>query len=215
MRAAAVQPERSPASTVAALACLAIALLAGPVRDQLAYSPQAIAAGELWRLWTAHFVHFSAVHALTDAIVLYAIGALAEPVVGTLTLALVFALAPPLMSLLLPALAPLLAEYRGASGLAVMLAVIAAGAVWRGAGRWRAAIVLLGAAFAARTWAEAAGIAFGSSALPHGVAVAWQVHVLGAALGVVVVAVLALFRPSDRWTMPPAHSANRSGPNTS
>lgn len=213
MRAAAVQPERSPASTVAALACLAIALLPAPVRDLLAYEPQAIAAGELWRLWTAHFVHFSAVHALGDAIVLYALGALAEPVLGTLTLALVFALAPPLMSLLLPMLAPLLTEYRGASGLAFMLVPIAAVAAWPTAGRWRIAIVLLGVAMSVKTFADAHGSGPGSATLPYGVVVAWQVHALGAALGIVVAAVLALFRPAGDWAAP--HSANRSGPNTS
>lgn len=208
-----MQPERSPASTAAALACLAIALLPAAVRDQLAYQPQAIASGQLWRLWTAHFVHFSTMHAVSDAIVLYAVGALAEPLVGSLTLALVFALTPPLMSLLLPLAAPLLADYRGASGLAVMLAVVAASALWPAAGRWRVAIMLPGAAFAAKTWAEARGVPVGISALPQGVAVAWQAHALGAALGAIVAVMLALFRPPAAALA--THSANRSGPNTS
>lgn len=205
-----MQPDRSLASTAAALACLAIALLPAGVRDQLAYQPQAIAAGQLWRLWTAHFVHFSPMHAVSDAIVLYAIGALAEPAVGSLTLALVFALAPPLMSLLLPVTAPLLADYRGASGLAVMLAVIAASALWPAAGRWRVAIMLPGAAFAARTWAEARGVPIGITTLPQGVAVAWQAHALGAALGAIVAAMLALFRPPGPALA--VHAANSSGP---
>lgn len=186
MRGAARELERAPASSFAALACCALALLPGAVSAQLAYDRGAILSGELWRLWSGHFVHFSLPQALADALVLFAMGALAEPIVGTRRLVLALALGAPLISLGLLAAAPALAEYRGASGIGVMLAVAAGGLLWHASARWKAAIALLAAAFAAKTLCEASGVSFDATTLPDGVAVAWQAHALGALLGALV-----------------------------
>ena len=48
------------------------------VLGTLAYKSDAILAGETWRLWTGHLVHFSWKHALADGIVLTAMARLAE-----------------------------------------------------------------------------------------------------------------------------------------
>jgi rhomboid family GlyGly-CTERM serine protease len=186
--------ERAPASTVVALACVALALLPEAVASHLAYDRGAILSGQLWRLWSGHFVHFSMQHALADALVLFSMGALAEPVAGTRRLALALALGAPLISLGLLAVAPALVEYRGASGLAVMLAVAAGGLLWHASARWKAAIAVIAIAFAAKTLCEASGLSFDATTLPDGVAVAWQAHVLGALLGALLPVGCALVR---------------------
>lgn len=183
MRGAVRQLEQAPASCFAALACVALALLPEAVAAHLAYARGGILAGELWRLWSAHFVHFSLTHALADALVLFSMGALAEPVVGTRRLVLALALGAPLISLGLLAGAPGLMEYRGASGLAVMIGVAAGAVMWPASARWKVAISVIAAAFAARTLCEASGLSFDASSLPEGVAVAWQAHALGALCG--------------------------------
>lgn len=192
MRGAVRQLDRAPASSFAALACVALALLPEAVCAQLAYDRGAILSGELWRLWSAHFVHFSLPQALADAVVLFAMGALAEPVCGTRRVALALALGAPLISLGLLALAPALVEYRGASGLGVMLGVAAGGALWPASARWKAAIAVVAVAFAAKTTCEASGLSFHASTLPDGVAVAWQAHALGAVLGAALAGALRI-----------------------
>jgi len=183
---AARQLEPAPASSFAALACVAFALLPELAGSRLAYDRGAILSGELWRLWSGHVVHYSLAHALGDALVLFAMGALVEPIVGTRRLVLALVFGAPLISLGLLATAPALVEYRGASGIAVMLAVAAGGVLWPASARWKAAIAFLAAAFAAKTLCEASGLALDATTLPDGVAVAWQAHVLGALLGALV-----------------------------
>lgn len=167
-----------------ALACLACACLPEAFIASLAWERDAILAGQWWRLWTGHLVHFGMAHAFTDALVLLAAGSIVERRIGSVRLLRRLVLAAPLISLLLLA-APGLIEYRGASSLGAMLAVAAALACWPQAGQWRPAILAGGAAFAVATTSHAfdAGIAW--SSLPQGVAVAWQAHLLGAACGIV------------------------------
>lgn len=178
--------ERAPASSFAALACVALALLPDAVASQLAYDRGAILSGALWRLWSGHFVHFSLPHALGDALVMFSMGSLLEPVIGTRRLVLALGLGAPLISLGLLAVASALGEYRGGSGLAVMLAVGAGRLLWRESARWKTAIAVVAAAFAAKTVCEAGGVSFDATTLPDGVAVAWQAHALGAVLGALV-----------------------------
>ena len=62
------------AAMVLAGVCLALALATAVVPEtllaSLEYNRTAILAGELWRLWTGHLVHFSAEHAIMDGIAL-------------------------------------------------------------------------------------------------------------------------------------------------
>jgi rhomboid family GlyGly-CTERM serine protease len=184
MRAAAPLLERAPASSLLAFACVALAFAPQARLNHLAYERGAVLAGEAWRLWSGHLVHFSVAHALADALVLLAMGLLTEPVLGTRRVLLAFLLAAPFISVGLLAGSPGMVEYRGASGIAVMSAVLAAAAMWGEGAGWKTAIVLAALAFSAKTVYEAAATFPGSVVLPEPFTVAWQSHVLGALFGI-------------------------------
>jgi rhomboid family GlyGly-CTERM serine protease len=178
-----VRADSGKASTLLALACVALACLPETVAASLAWKRDAILAGQWWRLWTGHLVHFGMPHAATDALVLLAAGAIAERSTGPARLLRHLVLAAPFVALLLLAVMPGLDEYRGASSLGAMLAVAAGITAWPQAGRWRPAMLAGGAAFAAATAMHALGVGMASASLPQGVLVAWQAHLLGAACG--------------------------------
>lgn len=161
------------------------------VPELLEFDRHAILAGEIWRLWTCHLVHYSPQHAMIDLATAAAAGAVALPALGWRRLCLAVALMAPLISAGLLLMAPDLAYYRGASGMAVMLVVLAASTLWPRAGtRARAALLLLGGALAVKIGAEALGYASGWADLPAGVRVVWQAHMLGAAAAVLTVKTL-------------------------
>ncbi|WP_343729795.1 rhombosortase [Duganella sp.] len=152
--------------------------------ELLQFDRHAILAGEAWRLWTCHAVHYSLQHALIDLATAGAAAAVALPALGWRRLCILLALGAPLISAGLLLLAPECLYYRGASGIAVMLVVLAAGTLWPRAGmRGRAALVVLAAALLTKIAAEASGHAAGWSDLPPDVRVAWQSHLIGASLG--------------------------------
>lgn len=179
-----MRPDSRGASTVLALACLALACLPEALAASLAWDREAILAGQWWRLWSAHLVHFGMPHAATDALVLLAAGALVERRIGPVRLLRQLAIAAPCMSLLFFAIMPGLDEYRGASSLAAMLAVRAGVACWPQAGRAQRTMLAGAAALAAGYALHAALGGMAWSSLPQGVLVAWQAHLLGAACGV-------------------------------
>jgi rhomboid family GlyGly-CTERM serine protease len=163
-----------------ALACLAVGVTSlGP---QLAFDRQAIMAGEIWRLWTGHLVHFSPTQLLLDVGTLLAVGWLAERQWGTRFTAIVVLLGMPALSASLLLAAPQLVQYRGVSGIVMLLAVAAATQVWASHPGARAGLVVLGAVLLIKTFLDGLGMqALGS--LPAGVSVAWQAHLAGAAIG--------------------------------
>ena len=152
--------------------------------ELLEFDRHAILAGEVWRLWSCHLVHYSTQQALIDLATTAAAGAVALPALGWRRLCTILAVAAPLLAAGLLLIAPDCLYYRGASGIAVMLVVLAAATLWpRAALRGRAALCLLGAALIAKIAAEASGFSSGWSDLPLGVIVAWPAHLLGAILG--------------------------------
>ncbi|QOL51630.1 rhomboid family intramembrane serine protease [Massilia litorea] len=177
-------PERGPgrerAAAGLALACLLLACLPESAIAALAWERDAILAGQWWRLWTGHLVHFGWQHALFDAVVLFAGSSLLERGLGMRRLLRQLLLVAPLISLALFAV-PGLVEYRGASALAATVALAAGIALWPLAGRWRPALLAGGLACAASTAAQAIGAGWSAAGLPPTVAVAWQGHLLGAA----------------------------------
>lgn len=178
--------ELTPAAA-AGLACLALALGGEPLCARLAFDRQAILSGELWRLWTAHAVHFSLQHALADAVALSVLTSVVQKLAHARAAWIALAAAPPVISAGLLAVAPGLREYRGASGLAVMMAVLCAGLLWKQCGtRGRWLLAALAALLLAKTFAEASGASSGIAGLPPGVVVAWQAHVLGALCALVL-----------------------------
>jgi rhomboid family GlyGly-CTERM serine protease len=184
-----VYVERSPVSLLLAVACFGLAFAPSTVLGMLAYDSNAILAGETWRLWTGHLVHFSWKHALADGVVLAAMAGLAEQEFGSRRLALTLAAAAPVISLVLLAFVPALYEYRGASAIAVVVGVVAAAALWRDE-RWHAFIILAASAYVLKTMMDALMAEPESAILPAGVSVSWQAHACGAIVGAVAVFVL-------------------------
>jgi rhomboid family GlyGly-CTERM serine protease len=148
-----------------------------------AYDRSAILSGEIWRLWTGHWVHFSNRQSLLDVSLLFLVGMLAEREFGARLTASVLWLGMPVISLGLLLVAPDLLEYRGASGLAVLLAWFAASAVWHRQARLRMGLAALGFVWIVKTMIDAAGWVSDVVSLPVHVRVAWQAHVLGAVIG--------------------------------
>ena len=83
----------------------------------------ALEAGEVWRLWSGHWVHFSASHLLWNLAVLLAAGAWLERVRPGLLLRHTL-VAAPLISLAILAAEPGLQTYGGLSGLATGVVVL-------------------------------------------------------------------------------------------
>jgi len=154
----------------------------------MAYDRPEILSGQIWRLWSGHLVHYSPRHALVDAGMLLLIGLVLEPLAGTRRLCIGLALGGPGIALALLWCAPGLLEYRGASGLDMLMAAMALCLLWRSGGLSRSWLMVLGGALLFKTIGEAGGIWLGWSSLPQGVATVWQAHALGAACGVLLFA---------------------------
>jgi rhomboid family GlyGly-CTERM serine protease len=113
----------------------------------LIYDRQAILAGEFWRLFTGHWVHFSTSHMLYDTLALGLAGGMLEarrlPHYGWLCL-----LAPWVINLALLAFDPRLRYGGGLSGLAVCtLVVLALDGLGDPSGwRWACRLILAGVA---------------------------------------------------------------------
>lgn len=166
-----------------ALACVGLALGPPALNAWLAYDRQAILGNEIWRLWSGHLVHFSVRHALADALVFLLLAALAEREIGSRRLAVCLALGAPAISLGLLLAAPGLSHYRGASGIAVTVAILAGAALWRARPARRGVLLLLAAIWSLKMVCEALGVASDLAELPPDVVVAWQAHAFGALWG--------------------------------
>ncbi|HEX7916842.1 rhombosortase [Rudaea sp.] len=176
--------RRLPALALVLLAIgIAIALLPEPLRTALECERNALAAGEWWRAWSGHVVHFSARHAAVDLAAAFALAAGIEMCCGHRALAAMMLYAPPLLSLALYFSAPELAVYRGASGLCAAFATILGLVLWKESPAMHAPLIALAGLFALKTWCEATGFAANVSGLDEGVRVVWQAHAFGAVLG--------------------------------
>jgi rhomboid family GlyGly-CTERM serine protease len=175
--------ERAPVTLALAVLCLLLCGAGEPMATGLAWDRAAILHGQAWRLWTGHLVHYSVSHAAADAVALLAMGVLAEPMLGARRFGIILAGGAAAISAGLLVCVPGLAEYRGASGLAMLAAALAGVLAWRyrpGSRRLVAgAVVLLVAKFG---WEGVHG-AGALADLPPGVAVAWQAHLLGSLAG--------------------------------
>ena len=111
-----------------ALATLALVLPAfgEGVQGLLQYERGALAGGELWRLFTQHWTHWSAEHLVWDVLVFLALGAVCE-LRDRRRLLLTLAVSALAISLALTILAPGLVTCRGLSGLdSALFALLAA-----------------------------------------------------------------------------------------
>ena len=149
----------------------------------LAWDREALASGQLWRAFTGHLVHWSTLQAWLDLAVTVALMATLERTWGSRTTALAALGAMPLLSLALWIGAPGLAEYRGASGVAVAAAWALGWEGWFARPAWRPGLSVLIAMGLGKLVLDAQGAAAGLTGLPQDVQVAWQAHAAGAALG--------------------------------
>ncbi len=117
-------PRHQWATLLVAGAALTVAVFPR-LAEPLLYRRDELLAGQLWRLWTGHLVHFGWRHLVADAAVLLLAGLWLEPLAPRST-RLFLALAPLAISALLLGADPQLAFYGGLSGVAVGLVVLLA-----------------------------------------------------------------------------------------
>ena len=147
---------------------------------QLVLTRNAVADGEVWRLWTGHWVHFSSSHLLWNLAVLIPVGVWLERLRPGLLWRHVL-VATPLVSCAILTLEPDLQTYGGLSALATSVVVLLALHQFRAAraGRWLWISVL--ALVAAKILAE---VRFGDAGFARydvpAVRTAWSAHVAGA-----------------------------------
>jgi rhomboid family GlyGly-CTERM serine protease len=177
---------RKHVSVVALLTVTAVALAFEPesLQQTFAFERETIEQGQFWRLWSAHLVHFSVQHALIDAAAFFIAGMIVEKKMGVHWVAWVLVVIAPTISLGLRLWSPDLMHYRGMSGLATAMIVVAMISIARNNSASRGVILLLAIAFAFKLVGEAFGVSHGLTGLDAGVVVEWHAHVLGAMTGV-------------------------------
>jgi len=163
--------------------CLLPLLLPEAATDWLEYRRDAVRAGEIWRLWSGHLVHYSAAHAVLDGLSCLILAAGLERVGNGRGVLFRLAAIAPALSLVMFFAIPAMAIYRGASGLAMALLAALGLSLWRARPDWRPGVLLLAAAVVLKLAADALGLAFLPSSLPAEVEVAWQVHLAGLLCG--------------------------------
>jgi len=164
-----------------ALACVALAFM--PEGGQLAFERHTIIAGQFWRAWTGHLVHFSSRHLLLDVGTLLLVGTVAECELGFCFTGGLVLLGMPIISLGLLVMVPNLIQYRGASGLDMLLACSAGTMIWHDNPKARGILAIAGIILIAKSVIDVLGIPLSVANLPPDVHVVWQAHVLGAAIG--------------------------------
>lgn len=113
------------------VALLAVFIFAWPrLGEVLIYQRAGIAAGQVWRLWTGHLVHYTVSHLFWDVLVFAAAGSWLEWIAPRLT-RWFYLLAPPVISGVLLLGDPTLQRYAGLSGLATGVLVLLALIQWR------------------------------------------------------------------------------------
>lgn len=165
--------------------CLLPLLLPDSATTLLEYQRNAIASGQLWRLWTGHLVHYSAAHAGLDGLACLVLAVGLQQVEYGRVLALRLACIAPLLSLAIFVAAPEMQYYRGASGLVMAMLAAVWLTLWRAQRGWRVVLFLLAAALLIKLAADALYPAQTISSLPAGIKSAWQVHLAGLIGGII------------------------------
>jgi rhomboid family GlyGly-CTERM serine protease len=166
-------------SLAVVLLCVMLFLLPDRLQGALAFDREAFLAGEIWRLWSGHFVHFSPRHAALDLAILWLVSGIVEREWGVEATVLLYALAPALISLGLLGLVGNLHVYRGSSSLAALFGVAAAMSLWTRDSQVRPVIFGLAMVAVFKCVADACSTRHDAT----GVVVAWQAHVIGGVLG--------------------------------
>jgi rhomboid family GlyGly-CTERM serine protease len=160
-----------------------LALAVVGAQTTLEFDRDRVASGELWRLATGQFVHWSWPMLFADAGVLFVAGGIVERRSrGLLLMSLVVSVGAVAASL--EFLESDLNRYRGSSGVACALFSAALLDLCREPGRRRALGAAIGTAFVSKLLYELAkGERIVPATLPPGIVIAPWVHVSGAAVG--------------------------------
>jgi rhomboid family GlyGly-CTERM serine protease len=182
------------------MAAAAVAVQAWPAaQDALVYDRTAVQAGEVWRLWTAHVVHFGASHLWWNLVIFVAAGLWLERV-APWRLRVLLALGPLVIGATLLAGDAALARYAGLSGLgAGVVALLALTQLRRMHGEamfWRAVLAALVLKIGLEIVADRPLFARFDDETIHSVPLA---HLAGAALAV---AIHACTHARDRSSWP-------------
>src|SRR5436305_1019491 len=172
-------PCRFPWITVALVAlCAAASLVPAAAME---YDRARVATGEVWRLLTGQLVHWTPRMAIFDLGMLLGLGTWLEVRGERRLAAAALALGGGLTALAVHALSPDLLVYRGSSGAASALFVLAAVRVAESRDPWTRALALAAVAlFLAKAAFESlAGQTLFAGPLPPGVGVVPLVHLLG------------------------------------
>ena len=170
------------------LAALALAIPFMPhVVTSLEWERDAIGRGELWRLFTGHFTHWSLDHLVWDVLAFVVLGvwAFSQSVARFWSTLIGSTLA---IGVAMLVWAPDLTTYRGLSGVDSALFALVVVTVWRTGSRgWRWAAVVAFFAFAGKTAFELmTGATLFVRSMGSGVSAVPLAHLVGAVLGVIV-----------------------------
>jgi rhomboid family GlyGly-CTERM serine protease len=164
------------------VALLAVVLHTIPAAyDALILSRASFAAGEWWRLWSGHWIHFSFSHLVWD-VVMVTVCAWAIEVRDRKALCMILLAAPPFISTAVLKLAPDLRMYAGLSGLATALMVFA-GFMLSREERWRVIGLAMIAAMSLKLMMDAMEVQPGLVSLGKGAHPEPISHFAGAAFG--------------------------------
>jgi len=177
------------AGLVVALLCWLIWFLPDSYQLDLVYQSDAIVAGEWWRLWSGHLAHYTLSQLIADSTLVALMGLVLQRFIKPWQLIAAIIVVLPLLSLLLLWLVPEINTYRGASGLAAMLWLMVglqliASADAGSSPFWIGLLFIL--LLVAKVAGEALGMFSAVSELPAGIVVAWQVHLFGMVMGLIV-----------------------------
>lgn len=179
-----------PVALLASL--LLLTALPAPWQELLEYRREAILAGEVWRLWTGHLVHFGLAHALIDVSALGALLWLASRLDTAMRCLPGLLLAMPGISLGFLLLEPALGVYRGLSAIDMTLLACLLGVAWRQRPGSRLVLAVVAAMALAKSLADIWGLV--PTMLTEDVRVAASAHLLGLIAGS---AILWRFRIAD------------------
>jgi rhomboid family GlyGly-CTERM serine protease len=125
------------------LAMVCVAATAIPVlRDAFIYERSAVVQGELWRIFSAHFVHYSNSHLLGDMLILFPAALLAE-LRSRKELVQCLAVSASAVGVAVFIFEPGVWRYAGASGVSYGLLVFVAMCGLHGNPRWRKVCVVI------------------------------------------------------------------------
>lgn len=163
--------------------------------DLLIYDRARILGGELWRIVTGHWVHFSKAHLLANLALLVPAAWIVESRYGH-DAGLVLAIASIVVGIALLLGEPDVVEFGGASGMSLAFLAYACLRGLEEEGRWRAVCAVALATLMAKFVAEAAGWSVRDWQIHEGFVTVTSSHIVGAATGAALYASRRVARKS-------------------